>query len=150
MEQAREMARVFVRNPFKIRQIVCSPMLRTVQTADFIHDVMSVKLRTASLVKARDFGKWESERWSNINDDSLDPPGGESRAAFEARVYEGVCKILAGPAPVLMVSHPEVGEALFSRITGERMRLGPAEAFRIRADAAGKKWVLEKLNLISK
>src|SRR4051812_36814020 len=59
LTMARRLARRFSKNPSGIRVIYCSPLLRSIQTADVIHDVLHVRMSVLSGLAERNLGTWE-------------------------------------------------------------------------------------------
>jgi probable phosphoglycerate mutase len=99
--------------------IVCSPLLRTRQTAEAAAEVLGVPVTTDADLRELDFGDWEGltaaeareksplafRRWSASTD--VKPPGGESIAEVSTRVARARERVLEQHAgtTVLIVSH---------------------------------------------
>lgn len=99
--------------------IVCSPLMRTRQTAEAAAEVLGVPVTTDADLRELDFGDWEGltaaeaqaksplafRRWSASID--VKPPGGESIADVSTRVARARQRILDQHAgrTVLVVSH---------------------------------------------
>lgn len=120
----RRLSRRMKGNPLSIRTLVCSPLLRAVQAADILHDVLQVKLVALSALSDRNLGAWERKRPHEVSE--FDPaapriPGGEDYNAFLARVSDGLAAALAQRSKVLIVSQVGVAYAL------ARILLAPIE-----------------------
>ncbi|MGE4106178.1 MAG: histidine phosphatase family protein [Bacteriovoracia bacterium] len=111
----RATTRAFAKNPQKIKTIFSSTLLRSMQSADFAHDMLHVKMRALPHFSERHFGQWEGKPVASAPGLSEAPaiiPGGESLDAFEHRVSEGLSKVLDLAHPALLVGHLMVGQVL--------------------------------------
>ncbi|MGE0615853.1 MAG: histidine phosphatase family protein [Bacteriovoracia bacterium] len=131
LQEARAAAKIFRKNPQKIKTIFSSSLLRAIQTADIVHDVVDVKLRVFPHFAERHLGDWEGKPVAEIEGFSAFAPTiprGEAYAAFEKRVGEGLVIALGTAQVSLIVSHGFVA-AVIQRILGapevsaERCRL---------------------------
>lgn len=125
---ARDLAR---RHP---RRIVTGPLLRTVQTAEFIAREASLELVIDDDLQDRDYGVWAGqlqtvviERWGALDN----APGVESATAVRERAVRALNDQLPflGSRPVVMVSHDAVISQLLSFLDPT---LGSADDIRQR------------------
>jgi broad specificity phosphatase PhoE/ribonuclease HI len=117
--QARAAARRLAAYWRGIREIVTSPLLRAMQTAQAVAAATGAPIRAEEGFAETDFGKWEgltyaeaAARWPEevaawSADPQAAPPGGESFAATGRRVLAALDALLAGqpPGTVVIVSH---------------------------------------------
>lgn len=52
IEEARKFSRRFKKNPLKIKRLISSPELRSIQMADILHDEMRGKLMLARILRS--------------------------------------------------------------------------------------------------
>ncbi len=112
-----------------VAAVYVSPLRRARQTAE------AIACATPHIVLPQlaeiDFGEWEGLTWSEVEDRwpgasvrkiedwlGVAPPGGESWAAFQARLEAPLAQVLAGPMPAAIVAHMVVNAALAQRLTG--------------------------------
>ncbi|MBV7295809.1 histidine phosphatase family protein [Corynebacterium sp. TAE3-ERU12] len=118
-QQAQRAAADLARSGWDFAGIVCSPLLRTRQTAEFAAEALGLSLEIDDDLRELDFGDWEGMTFAEARERDpeqhaawmADPehttPGGESFAALDARVRaarERICERYAG-RDVLVVSH---------------------------------------------
>lgn len=107
IKQAEEMARSL--KDTKIDVFLCSPLLRTRQTADAISDVLGIGYKTDDRLIEQDFGRFEgvdrtdAEYQAAKREFFVRYPGGESFFDLAARVYS-LIKDLEG-SNALLVTH---------------------------------------------
>lgn len=107
IKQAEEMARSL--KDTKIDVFLCSPLLRTRQTADAISDVLGIGYKTDDRLIEQDFGRFEgvdrtdAEYQAAKREFFVRYPGGESFFDLAARVYS-LIKELEG-SNALLVTH---------------------------------------------
>ncbi|MBS1958751.1 MAG: histidine phosphatase family protein [Bdellovibrionales bacterium] len=124
IEEGRKLARRFKKNPLKIKRIIASPELRSIQMADVMHDEIKAKLSLVRDFADQFLGDLEGKPMPKPNghgalaveDPVADPPRGESADAFSARVNNGLVKILQEPGVLLLVTHPRVARAVYKMI----------------------------------
>ena len=99
--------------------VVCSPLLRTRQTAAHVADALGLEVAVEPGLRETDFGDWEGytfaevqQRWPReldawLADPAVPPPFGESFADTAARVRQARDRVLAsyGGQTVVLVSH---------------------------------------------
>ena len=102
------------------RQIVTSPQRRAIETAAVLASATNAALRVDPRLDEFDFGEWTGRgftelqrdgRWLRFNRERADgaAPGGETMAAFAARVEDGLRSALHEHEPIVaLVTHAEV------------------------------------------
>ena len=93
--------------------IVSSDLPRALQTAQTVARATGLALLTTALLHERNFGELRGQRYDSLSYDPLQaehaPPGGESRAQFEARCDQAWAWVLAQQArlggPLAVVTH---------------------------------------------
>jgi len=130
----------------QISAVVASPVRRTLESAEIVADFLGHRLEVESGFAEMEFGDWDgltfaevAERHSDDLDEwlgSLDvaPGGGESFRVVEARVLEGLERVVAAHAgeTVVVVSHVTPIKTLVAHALGAplesvfRMELAPA------------------------
>ena len=112
MEEARKLARRFKKNPLKLKRMIASPELRSIQMADILHDEMKVKLTLWRELTDQFMGEWEGKS-IHPSMDLTHPPQGETYETFSLRVRKGLEQILQAKDSVVLVTHPRVAKAVF-------------------------------------
>lgn len=112
MEDVRKLARRFKKNPLKIKKIVASPELRTIQLADLLHDEMKGKILLFREFGDQFFGDLEGKPESAKNN-LKEPPRGENDLNFSNRVHSGLQRLLKEKDLCLVATHPRVGKKIF-------------------------------------
>ena len=113
IEEARKLARRFKKNPLKLKRMIASPELRSIQMADIFHDEMKVKLSLWREFTDQVMGEWEGKPEA-ISSDFSQPPQGESSQAFSLRVRSGLEKVLQEKDLVMVVTHLRVAQNIFT------------------------------------
>ena len=118
--EGRNQARAagLIADELEIDCIISSPLLRALETAQIIADVISYpqdKIEIDPLVVERDFGPLEATHYnSDFDVDSIEGPDGpesaESVLERARKTYEHVCSIES--QSILIVSHGAFGRAL--------------------------------------
>ena len=78
--------------PLKPTHLIHSGMLRTEKTATLINGALSLPMLKEHALREHEVGLWEGMKWDDIAHDfthAVDPPNGETHAAFAARVKQG-------------------------------------------------------------
>lgn len=109
MAQARafnETNREFIE---QVDTVFVSPMIRAQQTAELILKGHSKPVEVVEGLREWHLGEWSGTKWDEVGDyftDRLNPPGGETMAAFEKRTIDNL-KYAAGQhaGRVLVVAH---------------------------------------------
>jgi len=96
--------------------IVCSPMLRTRETAAIVNEVLGLPITFEPGIREVVFGGMEGKPFGSWFQDWFDgsstPAGAESFAELSKRVGTALETILALPGPVLIVAHGGVFRAI--------------------------------------
>lgn len=121
MKEAAKTATLLAKRELPVRVIFCSPLLRSIQMADFIHDKLPCKLRVIQELGERKMGRWEGERIDRIA--GYSPlgdrvPGGESLVDFRSRVFNILEWLKKQPQPALVVGHEFFARMLISLTVG--------------------------------
>jgi len=143
------------------RQWLVSPLARAVETAA----LLGLAARPEPRLVEMDWGEWEGRRPEELRSSEpgfaaqetrgldLEPPGGESPRAVQARVLPLLAELGAERAPVGALTHKGVIRAVLALATGWDMR-GKAPARLLwdalhlfELDAAGRPRV-QRLNLL--
>jgi glucosyl-3-phosphoglycerate phosphatase len=112
-EQARQAAAVLA--GYRIAHMVCSEMMRTVQTADTLFPSVGVKPELSSALRERNFGSLIGTSSAQI-DWGVTPSGGESLQEFLVRTCQGVSAALSSTKPTLIVAHGGTLHALMAML----------------------------------
>jgi broad specificity phosphatase PhoE len=131
--QMRALASALAMEPSAIDVVVTSPMKRARDSARILAGRAPVDILDE--LREIHFGRWEGMTREEI--EAMDPilakdwqagaegfeyPGGEARAAFTARVKEGLRRLLALPARgAVVVSHKGVIRTIVKELTGEAL-----------------------------
>lgn len=100
--------------------IVASPLARAWRTAEAIGSATGLPVARSALLEERNFGAWRGLPYDALGAGAIAtpdaPPGGESMAAFEARVAQAFAALVALRAtldgPLAIVTHGLVIRAL--------------------------------------
>ena len=105
----------------RIESIFCSPLRRSVETADIVGERIGLQVNPDDRLKEIGYGRWDGRTWADIERLwpeeakrkladwwSVTPEGGEPRDAFHARVAACWEQIRAGSGPMLLVGHAGV------------------------------------------
>ena len=112
--QAQALARRLVMPPsLRITAIISSDLPRARRTAEAIAAATGAPIETSALLQERNFGDWRGLPYDGMPIDPLTlagaPPGGESAAAFEARVAQAFALVVQRHAalggPLAVVTH---------------------------------------------
>jgi broad specificity phosphatase PhoE len=148
IEAARTIAKVFKGNPQKISVVLSSPLLRAIQTADCVHDVLKVKIRVISDLREQDLGKWEGKKVTEVPTFSMfnqAPPGGEKYSDFENRIERAVDFILAQKGTPLVVSHGLVGHCILKVLEAPDAKVEKCVLYRFSLSKEHSNWIYERI-----
>jgi broad specificity phosphatase PhoE len=128
LAQARSLATRLA--SMKVRAIISSDLLRTVQTAQAISATTGAPVETTPLLQERNFGDWRGLPYDGVAGSRLAmdeaPPNGESIAQFEQRVAAAFAHVVARQAAlggtVAVVTHGLV----LRRMLASHVQLGAA------------------------
>jgi broad specificity phosphatase PhoE len=145
MKEAKKAAQTFARAKTGVRVIWCSPLLRSIQMADFVHDEIAGKMRVLQALGERRLGIWEGLAVSRVPEFSpltLEAPGGEGIEALRLRVREAVNEVREQTAPVLIVGHEIFGRVMLSLLGAPDRELSPCQTLKFTR-AGTENWVSE-------
>ena len=116
IEEARKLSRRFKKNPLQIKNIYCSPELRAIQMADFLHDELKGKLILNRQFADQNLGIHEGEPANQSVMATLiaEPKRGETQVEFSFRVRRGLEEFLHEEYLSVLVTHPRVALILLS------------------------------------
>ena len=131
-DEGREMAQTWrVPDDIVSRAWVCSPLVRTQQTAEIL---ASKPARVEPRIIEMSYGEWEGFRLPDLREELGDemaeneakgldfrPPGGESPRDVQARMGPWLVDIGANGDPVAVVAHHGIIRALYALATGWNM-----------------------------
>jgi broad specificity phosphatase PhoE len=96
--------------------VIHSHLQRARNTARILNEVLNVPIFEYPEIAEQHYGDWEGQPWSITRQptrDGIDPPNGESHAAFHERVKNAVTSFVNGhEGPVMIVCHGGVFRAL--------------------------------------
>lgn len=132
--------------------VVCSPLLRTRETARHVADVLGLEVVVEEGFRETDFGDWEGytfgevkQKWPRelaawLADSSVAPPFGESFDATATRVRQARDRVLAayGGQTVVVVSHVTPIKTLLRFA----LEAPPSALYRLHLDLASLSQVL--------
>jgi alpha-ribazole phosphatase len=138
--------------PEKIDAVYSSPLTRCSYLANYIkqNKYQNKSIKHSDLLKEVHFGDWESKKWNDINQTSLQewmndfvnqsPPGGESFLALHERTIQFVNLLQdANYSLVIIVTHAGVIRSIISHVQQTLLK----DAFSIICDYGS----VTKLNL---
>jgi broad specificity phosphatase PhoE len=130
IEEARKFSRRFKKNPLKIKRLISSPELRSIQMADILHDEMKGKLVLAREFSDQFMGDLEGKP-IQPGQDFANPPRGETSEQFSLRVRKGLERILEEKDSVVLVTHLRVARKVFEWIGLAAEKIEPATMYAI-------------------
>ena len=96
--------------------IIHSHLQRARNTARILNEHLGLEMVEDPTIAEQHFGDWEGQHWDRTRQpirDGIDPPNGESHAAFHERVRDAVTRFVnTYPGPVMIVCHGGVFRAL--------------------------------------
>lgn len=136
----RELQAALARLNGRYERVICSPRRRCADFAVEFAREQALPLTPLAELAEMDFGAWEGLSAAEIrardgdayerfraDPHSLCPPGGESWAAFSARVALGIEQAALGSGPVLALTHAGVIRAVLA----QALNIAPGDASRI-------------------
>jgi 2,3-bisphosphoglycerate-dependent phosphoglycerate mutase len=131
LRQAEIIAAVLAREKFPVSWIVASELLRVQQTARIVAGCLGLQIETDAELNERRLGEWNgrliSETESALRAGDT-PPGGESAAAFRARILAWFNTWQARLIePGLIVASKGVGRVLSEVLSGQCVSAGNCE-----------------------
>ena len=144
--QARQLAESeALRACIGVKTICVSPMIRALQTAQSLNQVLQAETVTVDDLREWHLGDWERRSWSELPDLFLpgsDPPGGEAQIEFGTRVSHGLQKALAHPGPVLIVAHGGVWYAIARILHLDHGHIGNCQLKEVRRPHKAAPWAV--------
>jgi broad specificity phosphatase PhoE len=126
-KQALQRAEAIAQSGFSPATIHCSDLGRARQTAEIVAGILGAEVAEHSSLRERSGGDWQGHtseeidaRWPGMRlawrrGELAAMPGGEQDAEVLARVDPAIAEILAGPTPVMIVTHHGVLRLLATR-----------------------------------
>jgi broad specificity phosphatase PhoE len=118
VNQARKAALVVAALAVKPSLIIHSHLQRARITAQIINEKLNVEMIEDAEIAEQMYGDWEGVGWAETRQplrDGIDPPNGETHAAFNERVRTTISKYILEyekSAPVMFVCHGGVFRAI--------------------------------------
>lgn len=118
--QAKRLGRIIAKQNTNIDEILCSPLIRAMETARHISEITGIPMRVEPRLTEQNFGKYEGtarngeeflEAKSHFTD-SFD--GGESMMKVAQRIYNLVDDIKADDKTYLLVAHNGIARVIKS------------------------------------
>ncbi len=106
--QARAATSLLANAQHGIKSICSSPMKRALKTAHILNEVLSVPVAVVDELREWEVGDWSRKPYHQLPNffrGDGDPPNGESRSEFDARIARALSLSLQSEDPVLIVSH---------------------------------------------
>ncbi len=116
IEQAYEAQKIVDALEVKPTVIIHSHLQRARNTARILNEHLGLGMVEDPLIAEQHYGDWEGQPWELTRQptrDGVDPPNGETHAAFHERVKMAITKfVTAHPSPVMIVCHGGVFRAI--------------------------------------
>lgn len=123
-EQARAAAEIVRSLAIKPATVIHSHLQRARNTALTLNKALNAPIFEHPEIAEQMYGDWEGQPWSITRQptrDGIDPPNGETHAAFQQRVKNAVTSFVNGyEGPVMIVCHGGVFRAL-GALYGEKI-----------------------------
>ena len=106
--QARTATTLLAKTSHNIKSICVSPMKRALKTSHILNEVLSVPVEVVEELREWEVGDWSRMPYHhlpNLFHGDADPPSGETRSEFDARIHRAMTLSLKPEIPVLIVSH---------------------------------------------
>ncbi len=132
-------------------KIFCSPMKRTIETANLINHKSNKDIEIVENLREWKIGSWEMTPWQSVlpsTDKWEDPPGGEAVAEFKKRTAAAITYCMNESQSPLIVSHGALGLILSDHLGIEERSILNCTLYKIFSfSEAGKiRWDLEELS----
>ncbi len=114
-KQAEDAGKILAQSAHLPKMICHSPMRRAAETAEIINQSLQLPMIAIGDLREHYVGDWEGKSWEEVAkqwEKTLDPPNGEVFADFTIRVRGAMQAALVYPAPVLVVAHGGVWQAI--------------------------------------
>lgn len=96
--------------------IIHSHLQRARNTAKILNQNLKLEMIEDPEIAEQNYGEWEGKPWSLTRQptrDGIDPPGGETHAAFHERVKHAITRFVTTyPGPIMIVCHGGVFRAV--------------------------------------
>ncbi len=95
--------------------IIHSQLIRTIETANILNADLNLPMQTNPAFAEQFYGDWQGKDWQMVSENlhaGIDPPNGETRADFVARVQAGFAAVAQLSKPALVVTHGGVIKVL--------------------------------------
>ncbi|MEO1080363.1 MAG: histidine phosphatase family protein [Pseudomonadota bacterium] len=116
---------VVLRDLPRVERIISSPLSRCYRLAAALGEALALTVSIDERLREMDFGRWEGQRWDQINRGDLDlwaedfmharPHGGESVYQLQSRVRSAMGSYGELPGDSLLVTHAGVIKAAFAK-----------------------------------
>jgi probable phosphoglycerate mutase len=108
-EQASAAADLVKRLSIRPAVIIHSHLQRARNTAKILNDVIGAPMIEDPRIAEQHYGDWEGQSWNDVRQpirDGIDPPNGETHAAFVIRVQNAITSFIeTHPGPIMIVCH---------------------------------------------
>jgi len=151
IEQAKQAQVIFDNLEVKPSIIIHSHLSRARDTAAIMNENQQAPMVETPLLGEHHFGDWEKQPWDNVRPafmDGQDPPNGETRIEFNARVKKGFIYALSRAEMPLIVCHGGVFRGLFENFGIEIHGIENCALYQFnphKADANSFPWDYKKL-----
>ena len=130
IEDARKLSKRFHKNPIKVKKIITSPELRTIQLADIFHDEMKGKIFVYREFADQNMGDLEGKPMSaSLNLDH--PKNGEDVEDFSIRVHRGLLRVFQENQVCLIMTHPRVAQMIFRWLGIGKEKIEPGMVYSV-------------------
>jgi glucosyl-3-phosphoglycerate phosphatase len=143
LEQARQAAAVLCDR--RISRIICSDMLRALQTADIVSSTIGVTPEPTNALRERHFGALIGTSSADIDWDVM-PLGGESLCDFVNRSCHAIQDAIGSKETVLIVAHGGTLHALLALLQVHADLSVYANANPLRFERHADGWQVNLLN----
>jgi probable phosphoglycerate mutase len=124
LEQARAAAKIVAALEQKPTVIIHSHLQRARITAEIINEGLGLPMHEHPEIAEQMYGDWEGVSWEQTRQpirDGMDPPNGETHAAFHNRVKNAITSFVnKHEGPILIVCHGGVFRAI-GALYGEKI-----------------------------
>lgn len=154
LEQARTAAKVVAALDIKPSMIIHSHLQRARITAQIINESLGIQMIEDRDIAEQMYGDWEGVSWAETRQplrDGIDPPNGETHAAFNKRVRMTISKHIGHyekTAPIMFVCHGGVFRAFGNLYQQQIHGVENCALHHFTPDAANEvfPWKIEKFS----
>jgi len=150
-EQARAAADIVKRHAIRPNIVIHSHLQRARNTAKILNDVIGAPMIEDPRIAEQNYGDWEGQSWEITRQpirDGIDPPNGETHAAFHLRIKTAMTSHPENHAgPVMIVCHGGVFGAFRALYGQPRVGVENCVLYRFTPDASNDAlpWRIEKI-----